>query len=151
MSIVSIGELLDRFSNFEDKLESYYAGLRDTTENSGVRLLTYYLSKHRQHLKEVERGFSSSDFNKLSQVELKYDLEFNVERDFHVINRPLKEITGEELLKAAADYDEKLIHWYEKILLQPIGKDGMILFQSLLNREKRDIVMLKKMLAMNYF
>ena len=53
MAIVSIADLLDRASQFEERLEKYYAAIRDESEDNGVRLLTYYLARHRQHLQDA--------------------------------------------------------------------------------------------------
>jgi hypothetical protein len=53
MAIVSIGDILDKAAEFERILEKYYIEIRDNTSNNGVKLLTYYLSRHRRHLQEA--------------------------------------------------------------------------------------------------
>ena len=151
MSIVSIGELVERARDFEGRLERYYAELRDKTPNNGVRLLTYYLSRHRRHLEEVMKGFEDRVLERIFNVRLKYDIDFNPDERFHIIKKPIEEITGNELLKAACDYDEELVDLYKSILEQPIGEEARAFVEGLRRLEEKDIVMMKKMIAMDYF
>ena len=85
MAIVSIGDLLDRAGAFEERLEKYYAALRDASKDDGVRLLTYYLSRHRRHLQGVLKDFSAGEIERIRSVRLKYDIEFHPEKEFHLI------------------------------------------------------------------
>ena len=55
------------------------------------------------------------------------------------------------MLEIAADYDTALIGLYKSILKQPIGEIAASLLESLLKVEERDVVMIKKMIAMDYF
>lgn len=151
MSIVSIGDLVDRAREFERKLESYYSDIRDKSQNKGVRLLTYYLSRHRRHLEEVIEGFNNEAINRVFNVRLKYDINFNPDANFNLIEKSIEEITGNELLKEACAYDEELVKLYKNILKQPLGEEAIFFIQGLLRLEEKDIVMMKKMIAMDYF
>ena len=64
---------------------------------------------------------------------------------------PASEVTGEDLLQSAISHDAELITLYRSILEQPLGEEVTIFLESLVRVEERDIVMLKKTLAMNYF
>lgn len=150
MAIVSIGDLLDRAGASEERLEKYYAALRDASKDDGVRLLTYYLSRHRRHLQEVLKDFSAGEIERIRSVRLKYDIEFHPEKEFHLIETS-REVKGQALLEAAAGYDAELISLYQKILRQPLNPEATAFVESLIRVEERDIVMLKKMLAMHYF
>ena len=44
-----------------------------------------------------------------------------------------------------------MIELYKQILQQPLGGLGAVIFESLVRIEERDVVMIKKMIAMNYF
>ena len=151
MAIVSIGDLLDRAGASEERLEKYYAALRDASKDDGVRLLTYYLSRHRRHLQEVLKDFSAGEIERIRSVRLKYDIEFHPEKEFHLIETSPREVKGQALLEAAAGYDAELISLYQKILRQPLNPEATAFVESLIRVEERDIVMLKKMLAMHYF
>ena len=151
MAFVNIGDLLARASTFEERLEEHYAAIRDETKDDGVRLLTYYLSRHRRHLQEALNDFSASEIELIRRVKLKYDIEFRPEKEFHLMKTPPQDVKGKELLEAAAGYDTELISFYKKILQQPLGTEATALVESLIRVEERDIVMLKKMLAMHYF
>ncbi len=151
MSIVSIGDLVDRAGKFERKLESYYSDIRDKSLNKGVRLLTYYLSRHRRHLEEVIKGFNNEAITRIFNVRLKYDINFNPDDNFDLIEKSIEEITGNELLKEACAYDEELVKLYKNILKQPLGEEAKLFIEGLLRLEEKDIVMMKKMIAMDYF
>jgi hypothetical protein len=151
MAIVSIGQLFERAEAFEQKLEEYYAEIRNESEGDGVRLLTYYLSKHRHHLNEALENFTAEQIAKVKAVKLKYDVEFDLEKHFHLMKTAPKEVTGAGLLKSAISHDAELITLYKTILEQPLGEETHTFLESLVRVEERDIVMLKKTLAMNYF
>lgn len=151
MAIVSIGDLIDRAAEFEKRLEKYYAAIRDESQNDGVGLLTYYLSRHRRHLQHALDEFSPTKISRIRNVKLKYDIEFHSEKDFPLMKTPPQDVKGQELLEAAVGYDTELVSLYKKILQQPLSADAKSLFETLIRIEERDIVMLKKMIAMNYF
>ncbi|MBT3274810.1 MAG: hypothetical protein HN368_16765, partial [Spirochaetales bacterium] len=82
MAIVNIGDFFGRALEFEEKIERYYAEIRDQTGSDGVRLLTYYLCRHRRHVEQVLKDFDSSVVTKVQEVKLKYDIEFSPEQEF---------------------------------------------------------------------
>ncbi|UCF96059.1 MAG: hypothetical protein JSV89_12835 [Spirochaetaceae bacterium] len=149
--IVDIADLLDRAQEFEDKLERYYADLRDQSQDNGVRLLTYYLSRHRRHLQEALENVSATELAHLRGIKLKYDVEFHPEKDFHIMELPPEHVKGKDVLEAAVAYDEQLVNLYKSILNQQLPQEATELLESVIRIEERDIVMLKKMIAMNYF
>ncbi len=151
MAIVNVGELFQRAENFEHRVERYYAKIRDQTENNGVRLLTYYLARHRRHLEQVLKDIDKTVVAKVREVKLKYDVDFSPEHEFQLFEIDPKSIGSAELLDTAAAYDTALINLYKKILIQPIGEESASIFENLIKVEERDIVMIKKMIAMNYF
>ena len=151
MAIVNIDELFKRAESFEHRVERYYAQIRDETESNGVRLLTYYLAKHRRHLEQVLKDFETAAVAKVKEVKLKYDVDFSPEHEFRLFEKEAKSIGSQELLDTAAAYDASLIALYKKILSQPIGEEAALIFENLVRVEEKDIVMIKKMIAMNYF
>jgi rubrerythrin len=151
MAIVTIKELLDRAQDFEGKLERCYAEIRDTTTDNGVRLLTYYLARHRRHLDQALSELDVHERSRVSKVQVKYDVDFHPEHDFAAIEVPDTGIHASELLDHAIRYDAQLIGLYRSILEQPIGEEASELLEALIRLEEKDTVMLKKMLAMNYF
>ncbi len=151
MAIVNIGDLFQRAEDFEHRIERYYARIRDDTENSGVRLLTYYLARHRRHLEQVLDDIDTKVVAKVRNVKLKYDIDFSPEQAFALFETEPKEVSSDALLEVAAAYDGELIDLYKKILDQPIGEDAKSIFEHLVKVEERDIVMIKKMTAMHYF
>lgn len=147
MAIVSVGDLLDRAAVFEQELEEYYTAIRDGVTNEGVRLLTYYLSKHRRHLQKALEDFSDDKIARIRSIKLKYDIEFKLKID----KIDLEDIKGQDLLEAASNYDAELIHLYKEILQQPLSPAATTLFETLIKIEERDIVMIRKIIATHYF
>jgi len=151
MAIVDIDELFRRAESFEHRVERCYACIRDETENNGVRLLTYYLARHRRHLEEVLSDFDDAVVARVRAVKLKYDIVFPPDRVFPLFEADPKAVGSSALLDAAAEYDEALIGLYRSILKQPIGEEASLVFENLVKVEERDVVMIKKMAATNYF
>ena len=151
MAIVRIQDLLERARVFELKLEKYYAAIRDESQNDGARLLTYYLCRHRRHLDQALENYSQTDIERIYRSQLKYDIEFDPETDFKLLESSPQDVKGQELLNTAVDHDTRLIQFYHGILEQPLGPEASALIQSLIKLEEKDVVMLKKMIAMNYF
>jgi rubrerythrin len=151
MAFVNIGDLLKRAGEFEIKLEQYYAAIRDESEDNGVRLLTYYLSKHRRHLQEALDRMEKNLIDHVNKVRLKYDIDFYPEKAFHVMKTPPSEVRGNELLEAAVGYDQELVNLYKQILDHPLSEEARVFIETLIKTEEKDIVMIKKMIAMNYF
>lgn len=151
MAITSIGGLLDKTVKFEEQLQERYAVIRDTTADEGVRLLTYYLAKHSRRLEKALSEFGNRKVKRIREIKLKYDVDFDPERTFRVLKVPPGEVRGPELLDAVVEHDAGLIELYRKVIEQPLGDEAKALFESLIRVEERDIVMHKKMIAMNYF
>lgn len=151
MSIITLGDLLDRGREFEVRLEAFYAGLRDESRNPGVRLLTYYLARHRRHQDQALSGLGPHQVALLRKVELKHSVPFDVDRHLHLRDMPADQVTGEALLNAAVAYDQALSDLYRAILDQPLIDEIRAVLEALVRLEERDIVMMKKMLAMDYF
>ena len=151
MAIVSVGDLLDRAQEFEDRLAEHYASIRDQSAAGGVRLLTYYLSRHRNHLRQATEDFGSAKIGRVRSIKLKYDIEFQPQAKLHLLEPSPREVTAPELLEAAVEYDLALVSLYKGILEQPLNEVAAAFIESLIRVEERDVVMLKKMMATHYF
>jgi len=151
MAYENIGGLLDRARDFEEKLVRYYAELRDESYDNGVRLLTYYLSRHRRHLQNALDDLNQSNIANIRKVKIKYDIDFNPENAFHVLGVPSSTLKGKDLLEAAIRYDEALVKLYKTMLENPLSTEASTFIETLIRVEEREIVMLKKMVAMDYF
>ena len=151
MAYESIGDLLNRAGDFEERLVKYYAALRDESNDSGVRLLTYYLSRHRRHLQNALDDLNPNNIENIRKVKIKYDVDFYPENAFHVLDVPPSELKGKDLLEAAIGYDEELVKLYKAMLENPLSTEVSVFIETLIRVEEREIVMLKKMIAMDYF
>lgn len=151
MAIKTIGDMFARAKGFEGELEVFYSAIRDQSEDNGVRLLTYYLSRHRKHLDDVLSTYGADFLHHIESIELKYDIPFHPETYFMPLDTPPLDITGHQLLEAAVKYDSALVDLYKAVLEQPIIEQAREVFLSLIKNEECDIVMLKKMIAMDYF
>lgn len=152
MAIVTVGDLLDKAEAYEQRLETYYAAIRDESQDNGVRLLTYYLSKHRRHLRRALADLDKREVKRIRRIELKYADDLGLDKEPRPMATPPTEVKGEELLDAAVDHDTMLIGVYRRVLNeQGLIAQAQAFFEALVRVEERDIVMLKKMLAVHYF
>jgi len=151
MAFVNIGDVLERAREFEERLEKYYAAIRDESQDNGVRLLTYYLSRHRRHLQQAIDEMEPNLVEHINKVRLKYDIDFTPEKAFHVMEISPTKVKGNELLEAAVGYDQDLIHLYKQVLEHPLSTEAKVFIETLIRTEEKDIVMIKKMIAMDYF
>lgn len=151
MTIMTVGELLDRGWDFETRFIAYYTEIREHSANNDVRLLTYYLARHRRHQEEALAGLTSDMRRHLRKVELTFDVPFDIDADFALPACAPEAVTGDELIEIAIRHDRELVSFYRTILLQPLSDDVRGFLEALVRLEERDIMMLKKMLAMNYF
>ncbi len=151
MSVKTVGEILERVQDFERRLEAYYADLRDRATRDGVRLLTYYLARHRRHLPEALASLSATELEHIRRIPLKYsDMEFDPKKCFRG-KYLASSVSGEQLLDVAIELVETLIHLYGWLLEQPLGYEAGNLWRSLLRIEENAVIELKKIKAMDYF
>lgn len=151
MAIVNVGDLLDRASEFEGLLEKYYATISDGSQDEGAKLLTGYLVRHCRHLQKALNEFDPEKVKCLRRIMLKYDIEFRPQEQFGVLRISPENVKGSEILEIAVKHDVELTSLCRKILRQPLENEAEELLEALIRVEERDIVMLKKMIAMNYF
>ncbi len=146
MAIITVGDILDRGRHFELRLEKHYAEICDQTDNSGVRLVAGYLARCRLRQEKALAEFVPTQLGHMRKVELKFDIPFYPVRDLDAA--PL---SGDDLLESAIRHNAELIELYRSVLQQPLNDEVRGLFEALARIEERDLVMLKKMLAMHYF
>ena len=151
MAVKNIGGLLDRVVGFEQRLEQYYAEIRDRSKNNDIRLLTYYLRRHYHHLPDVLAQYPPALIDDVREIELAHAIPFFPEKEFPALRSSPDRVRGPELLKSAILYDTALVNLYREILDLPLMDQARGLFDGLIHVEQRDIVMLRKMTAMHYF
>ncbi len=151
MSRQTVEDMLERAREFERRLEAYYADLRDRATNDGVRLLTYYLARHRRHLPEALDSFSKSQLKRLHRVPLESEAPpFHPGECFAGKELP-SSVSGDELLRVAVELVEALIDFYRYLAEHVHDDDARGLIECLLHIEETHVVELKKTIAMNYF
>jgi len=151
MANVTLGEILDQVQQFEKRLEVFYAAVRDTARSDGVRLLTHYLSRHRDHLPTALQTVSATALARIRRSAIKYnDTEFRPERFLEAcVITP--ELQSDEFLDMAITSVEQLIGFYRWLAQQPLGTEAAGLVSCLLKIEETHVVELKKTKAMGYF
>jgi hypothetical protein len=151
MDTVTFGDLLDRASAFEERVAHYYASIRDSSADNDVRLLTYYLARHRRHQEQGLAGLDAGQRERIRAVEMEHDIPFVPEESFYFLDTPPEDLTGRVLLEAAVTYDTQVIALYRGVLEQSVMGEARGAVETLIRIEERDIVMIKKMMAMQYF
>jgi hypothetical protein len=148
---LTFGYLLDRGREGEALLEQCYGDIRDRSQNNGVRLLTYYLARHRRHQDQALAGCDKNEVKRLRRVKIGAEVVFDPKKHLQVLATRPENVTGAELLRAAVGYDQALLCLYRSVLAQPVSDGVSAVLQSLIRIEERDVAMMKKMIAMHYF
>ncbi len=76
------------------------------------------------HLDQVIEKFDPDVIRRIFNVRLKFDVDFDPEKNFRLIDTPVEELEGNDLLRAAVDYDEELIKLYKRIFDRDIGEEA---------------------------
>ena len=151
MSLVTVGDLIDRASDFEICIEKYYADLRDRAVNDGVRLVTYSLARRKRRLVETLDNYSSKQIELIRRIPVKFEV-VDLRNESYFSDRILPDDTNADtLLRNAVEFVELLISFYREIAQKSPGEEIGVLFSSLLKIEEKDVIELKKIRAMNYF
>jgi rubrerythrin len=151
MAIVTLGSFLDEIARFEQSAEKYYADLRDRTSNDGVRLLTHYLAKRKQHLPQALSLVTPEDLAEARKFPILISENLIPGQEFFTQQRLDDDADGGRLLSAAIIFTETLLTIYEKMVAAIPSGRAHSLFRTLAVIEHRAIVELKKILAMDYF
>ncbi|MEI6564076.1 MAG: hypothetical protein WCO42_07205 [bacterium] len=151
MAIITLGKLLDRVEAFEGRLAIFFADVRDQSKDNGVRLLTYYLARHRRHQQQAFDDFDKQAINLVRRVKVRNDVPFTPEVEAPLLQAQPGTVSGKALLEAAVAYNAYLGRYYDNILKFPLNQDATFLILSLIRIEEHDTLMLKKMIAMHYF
>jgi len=149
---VTLGELLDRAAAFDERLVHFYASVRDSAADNEVRLLTYHLARHHRHQEQGLAGLGATEQEQMRAIEMERDIPFAPDESSHVPDTPPEDVTGSMLLENALTYDTQVMELYRDVLDQSVivgeARDAV---ETLMHIEERDIVMIKKMMAMQYF
>jgi hypothetical protein len=149
MAVVLVAKVLDHADEFERRLAEFYRGLALKTAREGVRLLTDHMSRHRQRTRIVLAILPSGKLHRMRSSHLRYEPHL----DHHlleIIDLGL-DPSASEVLDLAIRCDECLVGLYRQVVEQPIDQEVRELFEILIRRECCDMVMLKKIKAMDYF
>lgn len=148
MAGTTIGELLDRVVSFEARLDTFYAEIRDHSPDNDVRFLSYYLSRHGYRLQAALGALTPSLLNAVRSAPLDKRVAFSPEEAFHALTTPPAKVKRRDLLDAAMRYDAELAGVYRKILQNTGDSDVTAVVEGLILMEERDIIILKKIQAM---
>ena len=150
MSITTIAEVLEHVDEFERMLADFYAKVVQASTRDGVRLLTDYMSRHRQRTLKALAKLPDKQMQNICRTPMKYELRGADRSCFEEINLP-EDATAAEILDAAIEFDEHLIQFYRQVLKQPVNKEIKEIFEGLVRFEQQDQIELKKIKALDYF
>ncbi len=151
MGIITIAEVLERVNEFERILAEFYANLSQTSTREGVRLLTDYMSRHRQRTLEALAKLPTKQMRHIRRIPLRYDPQGGADKHcFEGVDLP-PDATAAEVLDTAIEFDEDLIRFYRHVLQHTGNREIKELFESLIRREQNDEIEMKKIKAMDYF
>ena len=153
MGIITVAEVLERVNDFERMLAEFYAKLSNQTTREGVRLLSDYMSRHRQrtHKALLELPIDEAEeIRRVCHTSLRYEPQGLGKCCFEGIELG-PNASADEVLDVAIKFDECLIRFYKQVSQQHVSQHIKELFESLARKELSDEIELKKIKAMNYF
>lgn len=150
MAIVTIAQVLACAEDFERKLAEFYADLAKQTTREGVRLLTDYMSRHRQRTHKALSRLPDIDMYQVCKTPLKYEPHAVDYHCFEGVELP-PDATAAEVLDIAIKFDECLVKLYRQVAQQQVDQKIKDLFENLILWEQDDEIELKKIKAMDYF
>ena len=151
MTVSTIAELLDQAGKFERRLERYFAEIRDSTADNGVRLLTYSLARRSSYIQQVLDELGHDEMEAIRATRLDRGIDFLPEKEFPLLGSPPDSVTGTRLLTAVIKYSTFLTNLYRGLIEEPIPAGSVRLLTNLVLIEDRDTIMLKKMSSMDSF
>lgn len=150
MAVVTVQDILDRAQQFEQLLADYYANVSKHADREGVRLLTDYMSRHRERILAALEKLSAERIHRICSAPLRYEPQAADCRCFEGMDLS-KDATAGQVLDAAVTFDECLVSLYRQVLQQPVDQEVTALVGGFLRAEQRDEIELKKIKAMDYF
>jgi hypothetical protein len=132
-------------------MEAYYAAVRDLATDNNVRLVTYFLARHRRHQEMATSSASPDAIRRLRKAKPAENVPVDIIGHFSIPAADPRIITGRELLEAALHYNSQLLTVYRALLRQSLPDDAAAVVEALISIEDRDILMLRKMLTIHYF
>ncbi len=150
MAIVTISQVLACAEDFERILAEFYTRLSQETTREGVRLLTDYMSRHRQRTHEALNKLPGRDMYRICKTPLRYEPRA---ADYHCFEgvELTPDATAAEVLDTAIKFDECLVRFYRQVTQQSVDQEVKELFENLIHWEQDDEITLKKIKAMDYF
>ncbi len=150
MAIATVDDVLEHAERFEQMLAAFYSDVCEHSSREGVRLLTDYMSRHRERIVEALKKMSPQQVQRICSAPLRYEPHAANCACIKGIKLP-DNASAAEVLDTAVLLDECLISLYRQVLLQPVDQEILELFESLVRTEQRDEIQLKKIKAMDYF
>ena len=153
MGIITIAEVLERVNDFERTLADFYAKLSHQTTREGVRLLSDYMSRHRQRTLKALLELpieEAEEIRRICNTFLRYEPQGLGKSCFEGIELG-PNATAAEFLDVAIKFDECLIRFYKQVSQQHVDQNIKDLFENLARKELNDEIELKKIKAMDYF
>jgi len=149
---VTLGSLLNKAAEAERHLERYCASIRDVSKDNDVRLLTYYLAHHRHHQAQTLRALDPAVLERILALEVNHNVPFGVETELGLFDVAPDAIDAKALLDLAVAHDNRLLGLYGSLSKLPLMSDkAREVLESLVCIKEREVVMIRKMLAMEYF
>ena len=149
--IVALGKLLDRIQAFEDRMERLYTRVRDRTEDNRVRMLTYYMARHRRHQQIALATVPRTRVGRARRVRVCVSAGLDPSKRHALRPGSVARLTGTQMLSGAEGYDRALIELYRSLLTPALDACARAVLEALVLQEQRDLAMLKKMSDMRYF
>lgn len=150
MAVITVAQVIACAEDFERMLAKFYANISHQSTREGVKLLTDYMSRHRERTHKALKELPLKSLNRIYRAPLRYEPAAANCHCFEGVEIG-PQATAAEVLDTAVRFDECLISLYRQVVRQDVDREIKELFESLIRWEEDDERELKKIKAMDYF
>ncbi len=147
---MNLGEVLEGIADFEVKLESYYASVRDESGSNGVRLLVYFLGRNRRRIQSIVEACSAEMLDGIKAEKVGDNLACNLVEALETAVHPPKQVDAAQLLELADNLDGLCLNYYKEVIQVLSDGDAINLLDRFIDLKQAERTMLQKMSAVDY-
>ncbi|MHC4740643.1 MAG: ferritin family protein [Planctomycetota bacterium] len=143
---ITISEIFEYVEKFERMLAELYTDVSHESQKDAVSLLGEYIARNRSRTMEAIEELPTKEIDHIRSVRLQYPPHIPGPHCLEEI--PIDaDSTAQQILDAAMQFDECLVHMYEQIADQTVEHETKELFENLIQLERNDELRLKKIKA----
>lgn len=149
--MATLGDFLDDLRKLDKRLDRQHAAIRDSTADTNVRLLTYFLRLHARRVARCTEAILRWDPKTLRAAALPPGFSFDRRDAMTLLAAAPSQITGPQLLDATVRYHSQLLDIVTAIRQHSTRGKIRCLLSDIIQLERQTVNMLQRMSSTQYF